>query len=70
LDPACVWPLRSDHTNAAEHPRCGRSSRFETHDYKRHGTLTFFAALDYLEGKLISRTEQRHTHVEWLRILK
>ena len=41
-----------------------------THDYKRHGTTTLFAALDYLEGKLITRTETRHTHVEWLRFLK
>ena len=44
--------------------------RTMTHDYRRHGTTTLFAALDYLEGKLITRTEQRHTHVEWLRFLK
>lgn len=44
--------------------------RTRTHDYIRHGTITLFAALDYLEGKLISRTEERHTHVEWLRFLK
>lgn len=44
--------------------------RTQTHDYKRHGTITLFAALNYLEGKLISRTETRHTHVEWLRFLK
>lgn len=44
--------------------------RTMTHDYKRHGTTTLFAALDYLEGKLIARTEARHTHVEWLRFLK
>jgi transposase len=41
-----------------------------THDYKRHGVVTLFAALDALVGKLIARTEQRHTHVEWLRFLK
>lgn len=41
-----------------------------THDYKRHGTITLFAALDYITGKLHSRTEKRHTHVEWLRFLK
>ena len=29
-----------------------------------------FAALNYLDGKLIARTEARHTHVEWLRFLK
>lgn len=44
--------------------------RTRTHDYKRHGTITLFAALNYLDGKLISRTEARHTHVEWLRFLK
>ena len=44
--------------------------RTRTHDYKRHGTITLFAALNYLEGKLITRTESSHTHVEWLRFLK
>jgi transposase len=44
--------------------------RTQTHDYTRHGTTTLFAALDYLEGKVIKRTEARHTHAEWLRFLK
>jgi transposase len=44
--------------------------RTETHDYYRHGTITLFAALNYPDGKIISRTEARHTHVEWLRFLK
>lgn len=44
--------------------------RTKTHDYKRHGTITLFAALNYLDGKLITRTEKKHTHVEWLRFLK
>ena len=44
--------------------------RTRTHDYIRHGTITLFAALNYLDGKLISRTEKKHTHVEWLRFLK
>jgi transposase len=44
--------------------------RTRTHDYKRHGTVTLFAALNYLEGKIISRTESKHTHVEWLRFLR
>lgn len=42
----------------------------KTHDYIRHGTVTLFTALDQLEGKLITRFEKRHTHVEWLRFLK
>ena len=41
-----------------------------THDYIRHGTITLFAALDYLQGKVFSRLDQKHTHVEWLRFLK
>lgn len=41
-----------------------------THDYIRHGTLTLFAALSYLDGKIISQTAPRHTHAEWLTFLK
>ncbi|MBI3684015.1 MAG: IS630 family transposase [Acidobacteria bacterium] len=48
---------------------CGHI-RTRTHDYWRHGTITLFAALNYLDGKILSRTEARHTHVEWLRFLK
>jgi transposase len=44
--------------------------RTMTHDYMRHGTVTLFAALVQLSGKLIARTEASHTHVEWLRFLK
>ena len=44
--------------------------RTRTHDDYRHGTICLFAALSYLEGKLIYRTEQQHTHLEWLRFLK
>src|SRR5207245_11595699 len=42
----------------------------KTHDYIRHGTLTLFAALNYLEGKLITRIAQRHRDQEWLAVLK
>jgi transposase/predicted XRE-type DNA-binding protein len=41
-----------------------------THDYIRHGTLTLFAALDYLEGKLITTLATQHRHQEWLAFLK
>jgi transposase len=44
--------------------------RTQTHDYIRHGTTTLFAALDSIEGRVLKRTEDRHTHVEWLRFLK
>ena len=39
-----------------------------THDYKRHGTTTLFAALDVLEGKVIGRCMQRHRHQEFIRL--
>jgi len=41
-----------------------------THDYKRHGTTTLFAALNVLNGQVIGQCQQRHTHVEWLKFLK
>ncbi len=44
--------------------------RTGTHVYIRHGTLTLFAALNYLNGKIIRQTADRHTHVEWLGCLK
>jgi transposase len=40
-----------------------------THDYKRHGTTTLFAALDVLDGKIIHRCMQRHRHQEFIRFL-
>ena len=49
-------------------PLAPKRPRTMTHDYTRHGTITLFAALDAMKGKLIARTEARHTHVEWLRI--
>lgn len=41
-----------------------------THDYKRHGTTTLFAALSTLDGSVIARCEERHRHTEWLRFLR
>jgi transposase len=40
-----------------------------THDYKRNGTTTLFAALNVLDGSVISRCMQRHRHQEFLRFL-
>ena len=51
-------------------PLAPKRPRTMTHDYTRHGTVTLFAALNAIEGKLIARTEEHHTHVEWLRFLK
>ena len=41
-----------------------------THDYKRNGTTTLFAAMSMLDGSIISRCEQRHRHIEWLTFLR
>lgn len=46
--------------------RCGTM----THDYKRHGTTTLFAALDVLAGKVIGDCYKRHRHQEFLRFLR
>ena len=45
--------------------RCGTM----THDYKRNGTTTLFAALSVLDGRVIGRNMQRHRHQEFIRFL-
>ena len=40
-----------------------------THDYKRHGTTTLFAALNVLDGTVIGRNMARHRHQEFIRFL-
>jgi hypothetical protein len=45
--------------------RCGTM----THDYRRHGTTTLFAALNVLDGSVIGRCRQRHRHQEFIRFL-
>jgi transposase len=46
--------------------RCGTM----THDYKRNGTTTLFAAMNTLDGKVIGSCMPRHRHQEWLKFLK
>jgi transposase len=46
--------------------RCGTM----THDYKRHGTTTLFAALNVLDGRVIGECLPRHRHQEFLRFLR
>jgi transposase len=46
--------------------RCGTM----THDYRRNGTATLFAALDTLDGTVISMCDDRHRHQEWLKFLR
>jgi transposase len=45
--------------------RCGTM----THDYKRNGTTTLFAALNVLDGTVLGRCMQRHRHQEFIRFL-
>ena len=45
--------------------RCGTM----THDYKRHGTTTLFAALNVLDGEVIGQCMSRHRHQEFIRFL-
>ncbi len=45
--------------------RCGTM----THDYKRNGTTTLFAALNVLEGKVIGKCMNKHRHQEYLKFL-
>ena len=40
-----------------------------THDYKRHGVTTLFAALNVLDGKVIGQCMKRHRHQEFIRFL-
>jgi transposase len=46
--------------------RCGTM----THDYKRNGTATLFAAMSTLDGTVISMCDDRHRHQEWLKFLR
>ncbi len=45
--------------------RCGTM----THDYKRNGTTTLFAAIDMAQGKVIASCMPRHRHQEWIKFL-
>jgi len=46
--------------------RCGTM----THDYKRNGTTTLFAALEMTEGRIIATCMDRHRHQEWIKFLQ
>jgi len=70
--PSCFRSMRSRKSRPSTAPsppmKKGRAGTM-THDYKRHGTTTLFAALDVLEGKVIGRCMQRHRHQEFIRFL-
>jgi len=58
-----------DRTQATLPMKPGRAGTM-THDYKRNGTTTLFAALDVLTGKVIGQCLPRHRHEEFLTFLK
>jgi transposase len=49
--------------------KCGRSQTV-THDYKRHGTATLFAALNAANGEVYGLCQEWHRHQEWLKFLR
>ena len=61
----CAEPLAVPPSLPLKKGRCGTM----THDYKRNGTTTLFAAFNVLEGSVIGRCMQRHTHQEFIRFL-
>lgn len=85
MSSACTWPRQTRRwcSAATRKVRCkpwnARSLGYlwgighiqtKSHDYTRHGTVTLFAALDYIQGKLISSIERQHRHQAWLAFLK
>jgi transposase len=58
-----------DRTQASLPMKKGRAGTM-THDYKRHGTTTLFAALDVLTGVVIGQCQARHRHQEFLKFLR
>jgi transposase len=57
-----------DRTQPGLPMKSGRAGTM-THDYKRHGTTTLFAALNVLDGTIIGRNMKRHRHQEFIRFL-
>jgi transposase len=58
-----------DHTQPGLPMKKGRAGTM-THDYKRHGTTTLFAALNMVDGKVIGTCMKRHRHREFVKFLK
>lgn len=58
-----------DRTQPSLPMKKGRATTM-THDYKRNGTTTLFAALNILTGMVIGSCMERHRHVEWLKFLR
>lgn len=75
-DNAVVWCMDEkssvqalDRTQASLPMKKGRAGTM-THDYKRHGTTTLFAALNVLTGVVIGQCLPRHRHEEFLKFMR
>ena len=68
LEPIAYMRQALDRTQPGLPLKKGRLGTM-THDYKRHGTMTLFAALNVLDGTVIGRNMQRHRHQELIRFL-
>src|ERR1035441_2392334 len=66
---ALLKPLCIDRTQPGLPLKKGRCGTM-THDYKRNGTTTLFAALNVLDGKVMGECHGRHRHQEWLKFLR
>src|SRR6187397_3173740 len=63
------WQIQAlDRTQPGLPMKKGRMGTM-THDYKRHGTTTLFAALDVLDGTVLGKNMARHRHQEFIRFL-
>jgi transposase len=58
-----------DRTQPGSPLKRGRAA-LKPHDYKRNGTTTLFAALNVLDGKVLSMCQPQHRHEEWLKFLR
>src|SRR3954463_12557429 len=69
----CCRSMRNRKSSARPHPAGAADEAWPcgtmTHDCKRHGTTTLFAALDVLEGRVIGQCGTRHRHQEFIRFL-
>src|SRR5213594_1896053 len=59
----------SDEASGSQCTKKGRCGTM-THDYKRNGTTTLFAALEILQGRVVGQCYERHRHHEFLRFLR
>lgn len=60
---SCVW-------NKPGLPMKKGRCQTMTHDYKRNGVTTLFAAMNTLDGSVIGQCQTKHRHQEWLRFLR